>query len=113
MKYNISDITGGIVRFVFKYRKFWLIPVFVAFILINFVFSEFGIINIISLKMERSDLRSKILQEKHKRDSLRSRIQCLEQDSTEIERLAREYYGMLKPGESLYLYKDTLKSEEK
>ncbi|MDD3124668.1 MAG: septum formation initiator family protein [Candidatus Kapabacteria bacterium] len=113
MKYNISDITGGIVRFVFKYRKFWLIPVFVAFILINFVFSEFGIINIISLKMERSDLRSKILQEKHKCDSLKSRIQCLEQDSTEIERLAREYYGMLKPGESLYLYKDTLKSEEK
>ena len=46
-------------------------------------------------------------------DSLEARADSLENDSATIERIARERYGMIKPGERLYRFveEDTLASD--
>jgi cell division protein FtsB len=85
-------------------KKWWLAPIFIVVIALNFVFSEHGIINRISLEYDKKALLEKIQIENKIGDSLKIRIKSLKYDSLEIERLAREYYGMLKPGERLYIF---------
>ncbi|MFW6276782.1 MAG: FtsB family cell division protein [Bacteroidota bacterium] len=42
-------------------------------------------------------------------DSLKQRIKMLQKDTSEIERVAREKYGMVKPGEKVYILKENEK----
>lgn len=106
------DSIQSIAKYLFQNKKILIIVVFLVFILLNFVFSEHGIINRIQLGLEQSEYREKISLELKKTDSLKKRIITLSFDSLEIERIAREYYGMLKPGEKLYIYKNITKKDE-
>ncbi len=109
---KLIESSIALFRYILQNKKLWLLPAFVVFILLNFVFSGHGIINRIRLELEQDELIEKINIEKHQTDSLKKRIQVLTYDSLEIERIAREYYGMLKAGEKLYIYKSTEKKEE-
>jgi cell division protein FtsB len=40
------------------------------------------------------------------RDSLKRRIDILQNDSIEIEKIARVYYGLTKPDEQIYIITD-------
>jgi len=62
--------------------------------------------------MDRSTLKENITGEKLINDSLKKRIEFLKTDSLEIERIAREYYGMTKPQEKLYIFKKRKNDEE-
>ena len=109
---KLIESSKALFYYVLHNKKLWLLPAFVVFLLLNFVFSSHGIINRIKLELEQDELLDKISIEKHNTDSLKQRILTLTYDSLEIERLAREYYGMLKQGEKLYIYKQTEKKEE-
>lgn len=102
----------SVLSYLFQNKKILIFVVFLVFILLNFVFSEHGIINRIQLGLEQKEYKEKISLELRKTDSLKNRILTLTFDSLEIERIAREYYGMLKPGEKLYIYKNITKKDE-
>lgn len=109
---NIKNAFLKAVRFLNERKKLLLYTILILFLALNFVFSEYGIINRISLEFEKSELIDDIQSEKSVNDSLMKRINILKSDSIEIERLAREYYGMTKPNEKLFIYKKRIKNDE-
>lgn len=80
--------------------------VVIAFIL----FSPYGIVTRIGLSGEQQDLGETLVELRRVEDSLRRHVGRLQTDSTEIERLARERYGYIRPGEEVFIIKrDTVK----
>jgi cell division protein FtsB len=73
----------------------------IAFVL----FSPYGVMTRVRLSSDASDLHSTVDAMRAVEDSLRKAVRRLETDSTEIERLARERYGFVRPGEEVFIIK--------
>jgi cell division protein FtsB len=84
-----------------KIKILWVAAL--LFFLSLVLFSNYGIIKRFALEGRKSELYKELGENKRTIDSLRQRIHALESDSTEIERIAREEYGMIKPGEKVYI----------
>lgn len=67
------------------------------------LFSGYGAITRWGLEAECSTLRQQIDAEKNVADSLHRYAKALLYDTLEIERIARERYGMIKPHEEVYI----------
>ena len=74
-----------------------------AIVLGFLLFSNYGLYTRLKLRDEKIKLEKEINSEKKVQDSLKKAIKKLENDNFEIERVAREKYGMIKPGEKVYL----------
>lgn len=72
-------------------------------ILAVFVFSNSGLLKRVSLENRHSNAQQELVVEGEIADSLRAEIELLENDSGAIERVARERYGMIRPGEKIYM----------
>ena len=91
-----------------NFRK--IILTLVGLIIVLFLmFSDFGIVKRIELLKETSVLVNQIRDEKNTSDSLKNEMSRLYNDYSEIERIAREYYGYVKPGEKIYIILDERK----
>ncbi|HPD33090.1 MAG TPA: septum formation initiator family protein [Candidatus Kapabacteria bacterium] len=86
-----------------KKTNLFIIVMIVIIAISYFLFSPSGIINRVIQQKKYTKLQALTEQEKHINDSLTKRINQLRNDSLEIERIAREKYGMKKPGETIYL----------
>jgi cell division protein FtsB len=64
-------------------------------------FSNYGIYEGWQLENEKANIDADIQYQHFIRDSLKKVIRRLDKDDGEIERLARERYGMIKPGEEV------------
>lgn len=85
-----------------QYRKqVMYIIVLVLFILFA-GFSDYGLINTVRLQNRQSELREEYLRLEHEKDSLHRHIERLRYDTLYIERVAREKYGLIKPGEIIF-----------
>jgi cell division protein FtsB len=67
------------------------------------LFSSRGVFSRLSLEVEKRQLEETILTMRQQQDSLRTVLKRLESDTLLIEQLARERYGMIKPGEEVFL----------
>lgn len=78
-----------------------------AFLIVFLIlfFSDNGIFTRLRLEAGKRTMVHKIEEEKLKKDSLYRIIEKLKKDTTEIERIAREKYGMVKPGEEIFFIK--------
>ncbi|MFP4369649.1 MAG: FtsB family cell division protein [Candidatus Kapaibacterium sp.] len=93
-----------------KKSRFYLsVAAVLVIILFFFLFSSHGLIKRVSLESEMSDIMDDISTERIIHDSLKQRIKMLQKDTSEIERVAREKYGMVKPGEKVYILKENEK----
>lgn len=73
---------------------------------ISFVlFSPYGIATRLRLIGEVSALHTTTGHMRNIEDSLRRTVTWLQTDSTQIERLARERYGFIRPGEEVFIIK--------
>ncbi len=63
---------------------------------------EYGTIDLIRLKRQVRDEQAAILRLRHDVDSLSGLERALTSDPATQERVARELYGMIRPGELLY-----------
>lgn len=71
--------------------------------LLGFVlFTNHGVVKRIELEMRQKTIEREIDRQRIVTDSLLRHIRILETDTLEIERLARQNYGMIKPGEVVY-----------
>ncbi|MBP7214396.1 MAG: septum formation initiator family protein, partial [Candidatus Kapabacteria bacterium] len=81
-----------------KKTNLFIITMIVIIAIAYFLFSPSGIINRVIQQKKYTKLQALTVQEKLINDSLTKRIDQLRNDSLEIERIAREKYGMKKPG---------------
>ncbi len=72
---------------------------FLGFVL----FSEYGLWTRFGLEFKKNNLEEEVAEAQHTQDSLVKMIKVLKTDTLEIERIAREEYGMVKPGEKVYI----------
>ncbi len=93
-------------------KRLIVIGVLTATIVVFVFFSSHGLLSRWRLTSERSDLQTEIGQLRGREDSLRSVISALQTDTLQIERLARERYGYIRPGERVFIIKrDTTEDE--
>lgn len=67
------------------------------------LFSNYGLMTRLTLMSETQELEGHLGLLRATSDSLRRQIRILETDSTEIERLARERYGYIRPNEEVFI----------
>jgi cell division protein FtsB len=83
-----------------------IISFLLVFLAAGFIlFSDYGIVKRISLEFQEKSFDKRISYELSRQDSLKRTVKKLTNDTLEIERIAREHYGMLKPGEKVYIIK--------
>jgi len=78
------------------------ILLFVAALLIIFVFGDHGLFQLYKLKRERAEIQLYISQLRRDRETLSDEKNKLENDFKYIEKLAREKYRMAMPGEKVF-----------
>lgn len=78
-----------------------ILIVIVCFIMTLFLFfNEFGLLKYLKLKKEVSTITNEINKVKEKNQALKNEVDSLERKvSAKIEKVAREKYGMIRPGE--------------
>ncbi len=79
---------------------------FILLILTFIIFAPYGIIRTIRIAREYNNSIEMLKQLKNENDSLRNKIKELKYDTLEIERVAREKYGMKKPNEKVFMIKE-------
>ena len=88
-----------------KKRKLFVTIIICLFVILMFFFSDYGVIKRISLEMKSNELQKEISVQNQISDSLQTIINKLQKDTFEIEKIAREKYGMTKPNEEVYYLK--------
>lgn len=84
-------------------RRRLVLAIIVLVPIVGFVlFSKRGVIARVGLELEKQQALEEIARVRAQEDSLRKVIQHLQSDTLLIEKLAREKYGMIKPGETVY-----------
>ncbi|MCL4419498.1 MAG: septum formation initiator family protein [Bacteroidetes bacterium] len=86
-----------------KNPKLIITLLLLAIVLGFLLFSNYGLYTRLKLQNQKIGLKQKIKDEEKIHDSLKHEIYELKNNNTEIERVAREKYGMLKPGEKVFL----------
>ena len=86
-----------------RWRKSFLILLLVGFLVLWFGFLDtYSVYTRYNLKKEQDELKAKIERLEAETDSLNAAIEALKKDSTLLEKIAREEYGMRKRGETVY-----------
>ena len=85
-------------------RKFFQGLVFLICIslIIVFVFGDHGLLKLYRIKSERKLVQSKIANLRAERETLKNEKSKIENDLNYIEKIAREKYKMVKPGEKIF-----------
>jgi len=65
---------------------------------------EYSAFHLLRLKEERREAEARLASTRAQADSLRVLAEKLEQDDAEVERIARERFGMIRDGELLYRF---------
>jgi cell division protein FtsB len=89
-----AEISDGLQRFLFF--------VAIATLLYAFVLGDAGALRIMSLKRERTQLRADVATVTYDINKLQKEIDRLKGDSFVMEKLGRELYGYVSPGDRVY-----------
>lgn len=101
-----------ILRFIINHRKSFIFGLIALGVVLMLVFSNHGLMKRYEIIRENAAIESKIKNERTEQDSLRTLIDKLKNQKSEIERIAREHYGMVKPGERVFLVKPQKEKKE-
>lgn len=96
-----------------KNKRRTLILIGLALLALYLLFDNKGVIARIRLEMREREMQRKVKTTELQNDSLRAQIKALEGDKKTIETIAREKYGMTRPGETQYRVQkeDSVKTE--
>lgn len=83
-----------------------MIGILLVFVSAFVLFSNYGLVNRIKLENRKKELIEDFAEKEKSSDSLRKTVKLLKENKEEIERIAREKYGMIKPGEKVYVIKE-------
>ena len=88
-----------------KKRNLFLSIVVIVPVVSFMTFSNKGLLKRLSLESDKKAILEKIDEAKVEERKLREQSKALESDPKAIEKVAREKYGMIKPGETVYKVK--------
>ena len=85
-------------------RNFYKGIVFLIFFsfAIVFIFGDHGLLKLYNIKNERKMIQKKISQLRKEKEVLKNEKSKIENDLDYIEKIAREKYKMVKPGEKIF-----------
>ncbi len=90
-----------------RWKKSFLISILAGFLVLWFGFLDnYSIYTRYQLHQEKAELKREIEQLRTETELLETQINQLHTDSFHFERIAREEYGMKKPGEVIYEIRD-------
>ena len=99
-----------IARFIKYHALLVLFIIFLCFAVYTYLFSNNGLMMRIKLEKEKRELEKQIDVENKKQDSLKNKVKEIQTSDQELEKIAREKYGMTKEGEKIYrIYIDSTK----
>ena len=78
-----------------------ILLVFFSFAII-FVFGDHGVLKLYKIKNERKMIQKKIAELRDEKEILKNEKNRIENDLDYIEKIAREKYKMVKPGEKIF-----------
>lgn len=89
-----------------RWKKSFLISLLGAFVIIWFTFVDvYSVTTRWELHNRKNDLKERTEELAAKSEQLRAKMESLETDPALLEKIAREQYGMRKPGETVYKIK--------
>lgn len=111
MSRNSKASPKGLRQQVTRIRKrrtiLFFVFVFVAFIGIGLMlFGETGLFKYLELKRTKTQLETELRMLRDENRLLKSQVESLKKDPYYIEKQAREEYGLAKPGEFIYQFKE-------
>ena len=71
-------------------------------LIIVFIFGDHGLLKLYKIKRQRKKLQAHITQLRNEREKAKGEKNKIENDLNYIEKIAREKYKMVKPGEKLF-----------
>ena len=88
----------------FFQKQFFKGMVFLIFfsLIIVFIFGDHGLLKLYKIKKERQIVQKKITLLREEREKLKTEKIKIENDLSYIEKIAREKYKMVKPGEKIF-----------
>lgn len=87
-------------------RKNLLVMAFIGTVVLSFMmFSNRGILQRFNLESQRREMLEKIEQARQEQHRLQEQSHALDNDPKAIEKVAREKYGMIREGETVYRVK--------
>ncbi len=95
----------SITRKVLKNKLRTLILIVGTFLFAFALFGNHGILTRIRLERQRTEMMEKVRQAEEDTRKLQLQIKALEGDKKTIEKIAREKYGMVREGETVYRVK--------
>jgi len=109
-----SVVLGGTVRRYPFLRRFYqhrpeigpglqraLFYILVASLVYGFVLSDAGVVRTIELRRERDRLKRRLSTLERRQAAIDSAVEALRRDPFAIEKLGRERYGLIRPGEKV------------
>ena len=67
-----------------------------------FIFGDNGVLKLYKIKNERKEIQKKIAELREEKEKLKSEKSRIENDLGFLEKIAREKYKMVKPGEKIF-----------
>ena len=71
-------------------------------LIIVFIFGDHGLIKLYKIKSQRKKIQNHITQLREEREKMKEEKNKIENDLEHIEKIAREKYKMVKPGEKIF-----------
>ncbi len=96
-----SRLRNRIVKLL-KNRRFMVLFSIGAALVLYLLFGSHGILTRVRLLQQRAELEDKIHRAEMEQKRLQAEVKALEGDPRAIERVAREKYGMIREGETVY-----------
>ena len=91
-------------------KQFFKGVVFLIFfsLAIVFIFGDHGVFKLFKIKNERKIIQKKIITLREEKEKLKIEKNKIENDLSYIEKIAREKYKMVKPGEKIFKVIETI-----
>ena len=83
-------------------RRVFAAMIVIAVLAGMFLFSNKGLVRRMQLSAEKQRLEQHLQELQRQQDSLRTLRDQMQNDSFAIEKVAREQYGLIRPGETVY-----------
>lgn len=97
-----KSVLNQTASFLKRRRYLTLFLIIFLWVVYALLMGDNGLLVRYNLEVENKELKAAIKREAQIQDSLRKEIKLLQTDKKRIEKAAREKYGMVKPGETLY-----------
>ena len=102
-----NDLLGNQVRTEMKKRRLVFLSFFIlcfVYLAVSLVFGNMGLLKYIELNRTKKDLKRQVVDITRQNEEIKTQITLLKNDPFYKEKIAREEFGLAKPGEYIFRY---------